>query len=206
MAGPELCRTGSLGEREQLVEAEVAVAAPAWVRCLPTGIRGDEGVDDGAAERVAQVERHMREPERVAGLPCRDHGLRRAAGTLRVGAGGIEPEPQRDPDRARTGAQQRHGAVDAAAHRDCDPPRIGCRGEDLGERVRECIGGERLARHGGGLEQRQPGERPREPGRVRVDDPVAVDRKPHERELLASCGVSDDLDHASTGRSGRPGD
>ena len=132
----------------------------------------------------------------MTGLARRDHGLRRAAGALGVGAGGIEPEPKRDPDRLRPGAQQRDGAVDAAAHRDGDPFRIRRGGEDLGERVRERVGGERLARHGRGLEQRQPGERPREPGRVRVDDPVAVDREPHECELGPTRRVSDDLDHA----------
>ena len=64
-----------------------------------------------------------------------------------------------------------------------------------GERVRKRVGGERLARHRGGLEQRQPGERPRQPGRVGFDDPVAVDREPHECELGPARGVSDDLDH-----------
>ena len=63
------------------------------------------------------------------------------------------------------------------------------------ERVRERVDGERLAGHGGGLEQRQPGERPGQAGRVGLDDPVAVDdaggRSAHS---LAAGGVADDLD------------
>ena len=63
------------------------------------------------------------------------------------------------------------------------------------ERIRERVGGKRLARHGGRLEQRQPGEGAVEAGRVGRDDPVAVDRQPDERELVAARGVSDHLEH-----------
>ena len=41
----------------------------------------------------------------------------------------------------------------------------------------------------------RPASGARQPGRVGVDDPVAVDREPHERELVAPRRVSDDLDH-----------
>ena len=196
VARPELPGAGPGREREQLVEAEAAVAAPARVRRLAARVPLDERLDDGAAELLAQIERHVREPERVTGLPGRDHGLRRAAGALGVGPLRIEPEPERDSDRLRAGAKERDGAVDAAAHRDGDPFGIGLRAEDLRERVRERVRGERLARHGGGLEQRQPGERAREARRVGVHDPVAVDREPHKGELLPTRRISDDFEHA----------
>ena len=86
VAGPELRRARALGEGEQLVEAEAAVAAAARVRGLAARVRRDERVDDGAAELLAEVERHVRQAERVAGLARRDHGFRRAAGALGVGA------------------------------------------------------------------------------------------------------------------------
>ena len=191
MAAPARSANASSSSKRKL-----AVAAAARVRRLAARVAGDERVDDGAAELLAQVERHVRQPERVAGLARGDHGLGRAAGALGVGPGRVEPEPQRDPDRLRPGPQQRDGAVDAAAHRDRDPARVGLGAEDLRERVRERVGGERLPGDGGGLEQRQAGERPLEPGRVGLDDPVAVDDEPHERELLAPRGISEDLDHA----------
>ena len=47
-----------------------------------------------------------------------------------------------------------------------------------------------------------PGERACEPGRVGGDDPVALDREPHEREVAPARRVSDHLTHASQ-RTGR---
>ena len=69
--------------------------------------------------------------------------------------------------------------------------------EHLRERVCERVGRERLTGHGGRLEQCQAGERPGQAGRVRLDDPVAVDLEPHERELLAASGISENLHRAS---------
>ena len=195
VTGPERRCTGTVREGEKLVEAEAAVAAPAGIRRLATCVPLHERLDDGGPELLAQVERHVRDAERMAGLTRGDHRLRRAAGALGVRPGGIEPEPQRDPDRLRPRPQQRDRAVDAAAHRDRDPARVGLGTEDLAERVRERVGGEGLTRDRGGLEQREPVERALEPGRVGGDDPVAVDREPHERELFAACGVSEHLEH-----------
>ena len=98
----------------------------------------------------------------------------------------------------RPGAEERDGAVDAAAHRDGDPLGVVVGAEDLRERIRERVGRERLAGDGGRLEQRQPGERPGHSGRVGLDDPVAVDDEPDERELLAARGVSDNFEHLSS--------
>ena len=203
VARPQLRRPGPRGEGEQLGEAEAAVAATARVRRLTTGVRLHERLDDGVAELLAEVERHVRQSERVARLPSGDHGVGGAAGALRIRAGRVEPEPQRDTDRLRPRAEQRDGAVDAAAHCDRDPARVRLGPEDRSERVRERVGGERLPGDGGRLEQRQARQRALEARRVGGDDPVAVDREPHERELLAAGGVSEHLEHA-TQRSAGP--
>ena len=92
VTGPELRRAGPLGEGQQLVEAEVAVAAPARVRRLAASVRRDEGVDDGAAELLAQVERHVREPEA--------RGRSRARRSRPPGSSRRAPSRGR-PDRAR---------------------------------------------------------------------------------------------------------
>ena len=73
---------------------------------------------------------------------------------------------------------------------------IGFGAEDLRERVCERVRGERLPGHGGGLEQRQPGERAREARCVGVHDPVAVDREAHKGELVPTRGIADDFEHA----------
>ena len=115
------------------------------------------------------------------------------------GPRGVEPEAERDADRVRAGLQERDGAVDAAAHRDGDAVRMRAPPERPGAmRVGERVGGERLARHGRGLEQREPAQRLGEPVRVGVHDPVAVDAQPHERELLPARRISDELPHAAS--------
>ncbi len=58
--------------------------------------------------------------------------------------------------------------------------------------------GQRLAADCRGLEQRQPGQRPLEPGRVRVDDPVAVHEQPHRRPVAVARRVSKRLGHTAT--------
>ena len=82
VAGPEPRRPGAAREREQLGEAEAAVAAAARVRRLAARVAPDERIDDRAAELLAQIERHVREPARVTRLARRDHRLGRAAGAL----------------------------------------------------------------------------------------------------------------------------
>jgi hypothetical protein len=139
----------------------------------------------------------VRQAARVTRLPRGDHRRRRAARALGVGPCRIEPQPQRDADRGGAGAEQRDGAVDAAAHRDGDAPRHRVRPDFGRNRVRERVGGERLARHRRGLEQRQALERPRQPRCVGSDDPVTVHRQPHEGELGSARRVPDELDHRS---------
>ena len=101
MPGREPRRAGALREREQLAEAERAVAARAGVRRLAARIAANERLDDGAPELLAEVERHVREAEAVARAARRADRVGRAAGSLAVRRCGIDPEPKRDTDRVR---------------------------------------------------------------------------------------------------------
>src|SRR5438067_7680410 len=93
VTGGKAIATGALCKFEQLVEAERAVAANARVRRLTACVAVDERRDDGAAELLAQVERHVRDAEPVTRLPRRDDRLRRAARAFRARPRRIEPEP-----------------------------------------------------------------------------------------------------------------
>ena len=191
MTGGEAVAARAIGEGEQLAETERAVAAHARVRRGAVRIPVDERRDDGVAELLAQVERHVRDAETMACLACGDHGLGRAARTLGVGPVGIEPEAKRHADRVRQRAQERDRAVDAAAHRHRRPARLRLGAEDRPERIGERVDRERLAGDRRGLEQRQAGERPVEPRCVRLDDAVAVDEEPNRSPLAVAGGVSE---------------
>src|SRR5439155_2932114 len=115
VAGCEPRRACPAGEPQEPGEPEAAVAAGARIGRITARVALDEASDDGAAELLAQVERHVREPEAVARFARGDHGLRRAARALGARPVRVEPEPQRDPDRVRAGTEQRDGAVDPAA-------------------------------------------------------------------------------------------
>ena len=141
----------------------------------------------------------------MAGGPSGDHSRRRAARALDVAPLRVDPEPQRHSDRLRSGAEQRHRAVDAAAHRDRDPLRVASRPEDRPDRGGERVHGELVAADGGRLEQGQPLERPVEPLGVRRDDPVAVDGEPDEAPLAVPGRISDDFDHRATVAEERDG-
>ena len=133
----------------------------------------------------------MRQPEPVAGLACGDHRLGRAAGALRVRPVRVEPETKRHADGVRSRAEQRHRAVDAAAHRHRRPSGARLGAEDRSERRRERVDRERLAADGGRLEQRQSGQRALEPVGVRVDDRLAVDDEADRRPLAVPRRVSE---------------
>jgi hypothetical protein len=132
----------------------------------------------------------------VARRPRRYDRLGRAACTLGVGAVRIEPKAERHTDRIRPGAQEGDGAVDAAAHRDRDTRLRRRCAEGRAERVGERVDGERLAPDRRRLEQRQAREWTIEAVGVRVDDPVAVDREPHERKIAPAGRVPQQLDHS----------
>src|SRR6185312_8178613 len=59
---------GASCEGEQLCEPEAPVAAHAWIRRLSSRVAAHERRHDGATELLAQVERHVRQAEAVAGL------------------------------------------------------------------------------------------------------------------------------------------
>ena len=65
------------------------------------------------------------------------------------------------------------------------------------QRVREGVDGERLAADRRSLEQCQPDERPLEPVRIRVDDPVALDAEAHQRKVAPARGIAEQLQHRS---------
>jgi hypothetical protein len=144
----------------------------------------------------------VRDAEPVAGLARRDDALGRAAGAIGVGTLGVEPEPQRHADRVGQRAEERHGAVDSAAHRDGDAPGRRTGAEDRAERVRERIDGERLSPDRGRLEQRQAVEPALEARRVGLDDPVAVHAQPDGSPLAIAARVSEHLQHSGHGRRG----
>src|SRR5204863_4582749 len=206
--GREARGSGTLREREELREAKAAVAANARIRSLAAGVAAHERGHDRPAKLLAQIERHVWETERVASLARRDHGFRRATGTLRVRRRRIDPEPQRDPDRLRARAQERNGAVDTATHRHRDAAGIRLSPKHLTERVSEGVRDKRLARHRRRLKQGQAAERALEPVCVCVDDAVALDRQPNERYLAVARGIPKDLDHtvrlAAPTRTGHP--
>ena len=101
----------------------------------------------------------------------------------------VLPEPERHADRVRRGAEERHCAVDASAHRDGDAAGRGLGREDLSERCRERLDRERVAAGRRRLEQRQACERSLEAVTVRVDDAVAVDAQPHRAPLAGARRV-----------------
>ena len=198
MAGREAVAAGPGREREQLAEAEAAVAGDARIRRLTARVAVHERGDDRPPERFPQVERDVRQTEAVTGLPGGDHGVGGAAGPLGARPLRIEPEAQRHADRLGQCPQQRDGAVDAAAHRHGRAPRARRRPEDRPDRVRERVDCERLAAHRGGLEQGQACKPSVELGRVGFDDVVAVDQQPYSRPLAAARRVAEDLEHAGT--------
>ena len=195
VAGREPVRACLPREGEQLGEAEAAVAADARVGRLAAQIAPHERRDDGAAELLAQVERDMRDSEAMARLAGGDHRLGRAARALGVGPVRVEPEAQRDADRIGAGAEQRDGAVDAAAHRHGDAARRAAGAEHGPERRGQRVDRKRLAADGSGLEQRQARDGPLQTLGVGIHDPVAVDRQPNRRPGAITRGVSESLDH-----------
>ena len=123
VAGGEPRGAGPTGEREQLGEAEAAVAARARVRRLAARVAADERLDDRAAELLAQVERDVRQAERVAGPRARRYRRRGAARLSGLAPSGSTQSRSVTPIASRPGAEERDRAVDAAAHRDGDAAR-----------------------------------------------------------------------------------
>ena len=76
VSGPEDVCAGALGEVHEGVEAESTVAphAGVWRQALRVAV--DERLHDGRPKCVAEIERDVREPESMTGLPRCDHRVR----------------------------------------------------------------------------------------------------------------------------------
>jgi hypothetical protein len=132
----------------------------------------------------------------VARLARGDHGVGRAARALGVRAARVEPEPERDAD--RVGPARRSATALSTPPLIATATRSGRRGaEGRADRVRERVDGERLAGHGGRLEQREPARAAREPG-ASASTIRRRRRQPDERATRRPRGVSDELDHRIT--------
>ena len=174
---------GAVCERQQPGETKAAVAMDARVGCLAALVAAHERLDHGAPKLVAQVERHVRHAERVTGRASREDCVGRAASTLSVRPVGIEPEAQSNADRVRQRLEQRHRAVDTAAHRNSHAPSSPRRTKNGPDRVGERIDGKRLPTNRSSLQQRQPNKRTIEPRSISLNNPLTVKTKPHKREL-----------------------
>ena len=194
VAGGERVGAGVACKGEQAVEAERPVAAHARVGRLAAGVALHERVDHRAAKVLAQVERDVRDTERVTRLPRGDHRLRRAARALGVRA---------RRDRARDAASRRsRSAASARERRRCRRRRSSRRRRGPESAARGTRGRSRSQ-----ARQRQASpRRPRPPraasdrqaaGRARPHPPRRCDRpstrESNESELGATSGISKKL-------------
>ena len=199
VAGRKPVAAGAPRKREQLGEAEAAVAADARIRRLAARVSPHERRHDRAAKLLAQVERDVRKAEPVARLARRDHGFGRAAGPVRVRA-------RRGRARGEASRRSRSGPARSSATALSTPPLIATAVRPATGSARKtgpiafasASTAKRLAADRGSLEQRQPGERTFEPGRIRLDDAVAVDAQTHRGPLAVARRVSERLDHSRT--------
>ena len=126
MAGGDLTRAESVGNREELSQFDGAIARGAGARRFAREVRIDERRDDLFGEELPPIERKMREPERIGRAPRVVLVLRRAAAAVAPRGArivGVVPEVERDADHLIprvVEARRRDGGVDAAAHRHHD--------------------------------------------------------------------------------------
>ena len=195
VARPEHVGTGAARELDERVEAEAAVAAHARVRRQALRVALDERLHDGGAELLAEVERDVRQAERDG--TSRGPRSRRRASSRRARRSGRPGSSQ-----SRSVTPIAFGAARRSATALSTPPLIatamrpgrGAAREHGRDRVRERVGGERLAGHRGCLEQRQPDEERSRPGASASTMPVALDDQPHGCIVLAAGGVADQLE------------
>ena len=124
MAGGEPLAAETVGELEHRVEPDVAVAADAWVRRLPSRVPGDERLDHALTELLPQVDCEVRQTHTVGECARLRYSRGRAAAALGVVLL-IGPQLKRHRDGLPLlGTSERgHRTVDAAAHRHQRPPR-----------------------------------------------------------------------------------
>ena len=174
VAGRELVGACAVCEGEQPREAEAAVAVDARVRRLPTLVTPDKRVDDRAPKLLAQVERHVRHPERMASRTGSQHRIGRTACALGIRPIRIEPEPKRHTDRVGQRLEQRNRTVHAPTHRNRNPTFKPRSPKNRPDRIGQRISSKLLPTNGSSLEQCQPNKRPLEPRRISLNDPLTV--------------------------------
>jgi hypothetical protein len=182
-------------KREQPGKAKAAVAMGARVRRFAAFVAADERLDYSAAKFLAQVERNVRDAERVTCSAGSKHRIGRAAGTFRVRPVGIKPEPQGDTDCVRQGLEQRDSAVDTATHRNRNPAHRPRSPKNRPDRVSERINSKRLPTNRSSLEQSQPNKGTIKPGSISRDDALTVKDKSHEREVRSTRRITNELNH-----------
>jgi len=186
---------GTLGKGKQPGKAEAAVAVDARVGRLAAFVAAHKWLDYGAAKFLTQVEGHMGHAERVTRGARSKDSIGRAAGTLGVGPVRIEPEPQSDADRIRQRLEQCDCAVDTAAHRNGNAPRQPRSAKNRPDRVGKRIDRKRLPTNRSSLQQSQSNERTIEPGSVSLNNALAIELKPHEREFVTTRRITNKLNH-----------
>jgi len=212
VAGREPRRADPRREREQRGEAETSVAAHARVRRLAARIAPDEWVDDRLPKGLAQIERDVREAERLARFARRDNRGRRAANALGVLPRRIGPQPQRHSDRLAAGVahvQERDGAVDSAAHGDGDSLLPRRRGHGRPERVVESVRREALAGNRSGVQEGSPLDLSKEltdagPLALSGLDALPGHGEPHPGEISVPGGVAYELTMGGHEKDGAP--
>ena len=203
MAGRELVGSCAVCEGEQPREAEAAVAVDARVRRLPTLVTPDKRVDDRAPKLLAQVERHVRHPERMAGRTGSQHRIGRTACALGIGPIRIEPEPKRHTDRVGQRLEQRNRTVHAPTHRNRNPTFKPRSPKNRPDRIGQRISSKLLPTNGSSLEQCQPNKRPLEPRRISLNDPLTIKNKPHERKVSPTRRIPNQLNHENQASGNR---
>ena len=204
-------RTDTAREGEELREPEAAVTADARVRRLAAGVSANERGHDRAAKLFPQIERHVREPEAMAGLARGDNSAGRAARPFCIRPVRVEPQPQRHPDGRRAGLEERDSAVDAAAHRYRDPRLVQRGSYGTGPiAFASASAGSVSPPTRAASSSDSPTQVVLEPRRVSVDDPSVRDAKPDEKpsprpapslQRARPCGQGTQTSNQKGGRS-----
>ncbi len=129
MARDEPRRPQAVGQGDHRVDAQLAVAEDAGVGGAPLRVAAQERANHAGAELTLEVQRQMRDAERVGHPAGPEYRLGRAAAALPVGAH-VGPELEGHRHRIAPGLPLAQGGdrrVDAAAECDEDPLTIGGR-------------------------------------------------------------------------------
>ena len=97
VTGGELGGAEAIGEGDHRVDAQLPVAEDAGIGSASLGVAAQERPDDPVPELSLEVERQMRDPERMREPSRSQNGLGRAAAALAIGVL-VRPELQRHRD------------------------------------------------------------------------------------------------------------